>query len=185
MDERIRFEFDGIVYSIISDNSVEVSRMNGKTKADVVIPSIVPFQECFYHVRRIGEMAFYGNDVLVTIILPDGVEEIGEAAFSCCSALISVNIPEGVKTIAYETFFGCESLSSLFIPDSVICVEERALWYCRSLRTISIPKHLLGIEYPRIFPKRAMETGQCRSLDNLEHCFVRDVSGVVGEFDVD
>ena len=99
--------------------------------------------------------------------------------------LVSVNIPEGVERIAYETFCGCEKLKTLVIPDSVRSVEERALWYCRSLETISIPKHLLGAEYPKILPKRASNGGQCRGMDSLKHCYVRLLSGEIGEFDVD
>lgn len=184
METTNQFQIDGIVYTIISENSVAISRADHSPNTNVIIPEYVDFEGVKFRVTKIGDMAFFGNTTIISIVLPDSVNEIGEAAFSCCSNLLSVNIPEGVGKIQYETFFGCESLESLYIPDSVTAVEDRGLWYCRGLKTISIPKHLLGIEFPKIFPKRANDGGQCRSLNSLEHCYVRLPSGEVYEFDV-
>ena len=183
--ERLRFEYDGIAYKMLSESEVEVSRNLRIKFLDVVIPNSVEYEGNTYLVTKIGEMAFYGCRKIVTISLPDSVKEIGEAAFCCCEMLMTVNIPAGIEKIEYETFYGCEHLESLFIPYNVRVVEDRALWYCRGLKSISIPQHLLGIEYPRIYPKRGCDVGQCRSLDNLEHCFVRLLSGEVEDYDFD
>jgi hypothetical protein len=183
--ERLRFEYDGIAYKMLSDSEVEVSR-NLKIKSpDVAIPNCVEYEGKTFLVTRIGKMAFHGCREIITISIPDSVKEIDEAAFCCCEMLMTVNIPAGIGEIEYETFYGCEHLESLFIPDSVRAVRDRALWYCRGLKSISIPKHLLGIEYPNIYPKRGCDVGQCRSLDSLEHCFVRLSSGEVEDYDFD
>ena len=184
MENQTQFLYSGIIYAVIADNAVEVSR-NSETKPEVVIPDSVEHDGIIYRVTRIGNAAFYGNKKITYAVLPDSVTEIGESVFGYCESLVKVNIPEGVETIAYETFCGCENLQSLFIPDSVRSVEERSLWYCRALKTLSIPKHLLGIEYPKILPKRASNGGQCRGMDNLKHCFVRMTSGEIEEFDLD
>jgi hypothetical protein len=178
-----KYTSNGIIYTIISDDSVEVTKC--REGSHVVIPDTIDIDDVTYCVKSIGMMAFFGKRDVVSVTIPGCVEEIGEAAFSCCENLTSVNIPEGVETIVYETFYGCESLKELYIPDSVRCVEERALWYCRSLETISIPKHLLGIEYPKILPKRASDGGQCRGMDHLQHCYVRLPSGEIDEYDVE
>lgn len=178
-----KYTLNGIIYTITTDDSVEVTKV--LEGIHVTIPGRVDIDDTTYWVRNIGMMAFFGNRKVVSVTIPGCVEEIGEAAFSCCEKLTSVNIPEGVETIVYETFYGCESLKELYIPDSVRCVEERALWYCRSLETISIPKHLLGIEYPKILPKRASDGGQCRGMDHLKHCYVRLPSGEINEYDVE
>lgn len=178
-----KYTSNGIIYTIITNDSVEVTKV--REGSHVVIPDSIVIDDVTYWVKSIGMMAFFGNSKVVSVTIPSCVEEIGEAAFSCCENLTSVNIPEGVETIVYETFYGCESLKELYIPDSVRCVEERALWNCRSLETISIPKHLLGIEYPKILPKRASDGGQCRGMDHLKHCYVRLPSGVIDEYDVE
>lgn len=178
-----KYTLNGIIYTITTDDSVEVTKV--REGSHVVIPDSIDIDGVTYCVKSVGMMAFFGKRDVVSVTIPGCVEEIGEAAFSCCENLTSVNIPEGVETIVYETFYGCESLKKLYIPDSVRCVEERALWYCRSLETISIPKHLLGIEYPKILPKRASDGGQCRGMDHLHHCYVRLPSGEIDEYDVE
>lgn len=183
--ERIEFEYDSIAYRMLSDDEVEVSRNYDVKHPVVVIPNSVEYEGKIFQVTKIGDMAFYGCREIVTISIPDSVKEISEAAFSCCEMLKTVNIPDGIGKIEYETFYGCEHLESLFIPDSVKSVEERALWFCRGLRSISIPQHLLGIEYPKIYPRKGYDVGQCRSLDNLEHCFVRLRSGEIEDYDFD
>lgn len=180
--ERLRFEYEGIAYKILSDSELEVSRIFEIKFPDVVIPDSVEYEGKTFMVTKIGDMAFYGCREIMNICLPDCIKEIGEAAFCCCEMLETVNIPAGIGEIEYESFYGCEHLESLFLPDSVRVVKDRALWYCRGLKSISIPQHLLGIEYPRIYPKRGCDVGQCRSLDNLEHCFVRLLSGEVEDY---
>lgn len=181
IEEKVTLE--GIIYTKITDDSVEVTKV--LEGSNVIIPDCVKIEDETYWVKRIGEMAFFGNRNVISVTIPSSVEEICEAAFCGCERLADINIPEGIDTLAYETFFGCESLKNLYIPDSVRCVEERALWYCRSLESISIPKHLLGVEYPKILPKRASNGGQCRGMDHLKHCYVRFPSGETDEFDVD
>jgi len=178
-----KYTLNGIVYTIITDDSLEVTKV--LEDSNVIIPACLKIDDVTYWVTRIGEMACFGNCKIVSVTIPDCVKEIGEAAFCSCEALVHINIPEGVRTLAYETFYGCESLKELYLPDSMICVEDRALWYCRNLESISIPRHLLGIEYPKILPKRASNGGQCRGMDHLMHCFVRLPSGEIDELDVE
>ena len=178
-----KFTSNGIIYTIITDDSVEVTRVY--EGSNVIIPDCVKIENETFGVKRIGEMAFFGNRGVCTVTIPGCVEVIGEAAFCGCEGLSEINIPEGIETLPYELFYGCESLKNLYIPDSVRSVEERALWYCRNLETISIPQHLLGIGYPKILPKRASNGGQCRGMDHLKHCYVRLSSGEIDEFDVE
>lgn len=185
MQNQFSINKEGIKYATISKDAVEVSRDQQITTTNIIIPPSIEFEGVTYHVKRVGSMAFFANKDVEYIHLPDSITEIGEAAFSCCESLVSVNIPEGIETIPYEAFYGCQNLKTLFIPDSVSCVEDRAFWNCSNLQTISIPKHLYGIEYPKIFPKRVVDTGQCRSLMNLAHCYVRFPSGEIEEIDVE
>ncbi len=64
------------------------------------------------------DYGFSHNDVVVKVILPDGLQEIGSWCFNNCSELQSVNIPDTVKTIKTGAFSRCEKLE-VTIPTSV------------------------------------------------------------------
>lgn len=109
-------------------------------------------------VRSIGACAFEGS-TLVTVHLPESVNEIGERAFAFCRNLSRVNIPvgvvaigdltflncelleevvlpEGLETLGGCSFFGCHSLSSIWIPSSVSFIDEKAFEGCAALSDI-------------------------------------------------
>ena len=76
---------------------------------DVKIPS---------GVKRIGDRAFYKNENLQNVDIPNSVSDIGEFAFAR-SGLTGVNIPNGVTNIDYAAFYKCPNLQSVSIPQSV------------------------------------------------------------------
>ena len=59
--------------------------------------------------------SFGANESLVSVKLPDSLEEIGEYAFSGCKALESIKIPDGVETIEQSAFDDCEALCSITV----------------------------------------------------------------------
>ena len=122
-----------------------------------------------YPVRKIGAKAFFGNETLVNVLIPEGVEDIGgqafskcynlevitipgtvrqigEAAFKECESLKSIVIPHGVTQIKAETFWGCYSLESISIPDTVQYIGESAFFICVNLGKIEIPHGVAAIE---------------------------------------
>ena len=54
--------------------------------------------------------AFYKNEALLNVTLPNDCTTIGEYAFYGCSNLISLTITPSVTTIENEAFTGCDSL---------------------------------------------------------------------------
>ena len=54
-------------------------------------------------VKVIEEEAFYGDDSLDQVVLPEGVEEIGPRAFAD-SSLTSINLPDSLTGIAEDAF---------------------------------------------------------------------------------
>lgn len=64
--------------------------------------------------KVIGAFAFYASNAranLISVVIPDGIEQIGENAFFNCSALTAINL-NGVKTIGDYAFYGCSSLEN-------------------------------------------------------------------------
>ncbi len=61
-------------------------------------------------VTKINAYAFKGNTNIVSIVLPETLEEIGAEAFAECELLTSIVIPESVTTIATGAFTYTETL---------------------------------------------------------------------------
>ena len=96
-------------------------------------------------VTIIYDKAFYGNDTITTVIIPDSVTSVGEEAFQFCSSLTSVVIGDSVASIGELAFYFCTSLSSVVIPDSVTSIGYGAFWNCQSLASVVIPDSVTSI----------------------------------------
>ena len=77
----------------------------------------------------ICDYAFFDNQNLKNVILPDSVKSIGNSAFSGCSALTSVTIGENVKSIGIYAFFNCLSLKSIKLSDTTTEIGDSAFGY--------------------------------------------------------
>ena len=77
----------------------------------------------------ICDYAFFGNQNLKNVILPDSVKSIGNSAFNGCSALTSVTIGKNVKSIGIYAFFNCLSLKSIKLSDTTTEIGDSAFGY--------------------------------------------------------
>ncbi|MBR2875899.1 MAG: leucine-rich repeat protein [Clostridia bacterium] len=84
-----------------------------------------------YEGRPVTEIyeAFYGNETVEEVKIPNTVTDIGYKAFVNCTALKTVNIPDSVTKIGAMAFMGCTSLKSITIPGSVKTISDKALGY--------------------------------------------------------
>ena len=83
--------------------------------------------------------AFYGNDVLEKVNLPNSLRVIGGSAFSGCESLMSITIPDSVEIIGDVAFYNCTSLSSITLGSSISYIGEDAFEFCRRIETVNIP----------------------------------------------
>jgi hypothetical protein len=107
VDNSLRFEADGIHYSVPNVNNAAaevVAPETGVYSGTVVIPPTVPYLANIYVVRAIGEEAFAGSDVTV-VKFPVSLESVGTDAFKACDKLDSIEVewtfiahayPEGI-----------------------------------------------------------------------------------------
>ena len=72
------------------------------------------------------------------IVIPEGVTRIGDLAFWGCEELISVTIPEGVTSIGYGAFAYSQKLESVTIPSSVTSIDSEAFDNCDALAEVHI-----------------------------------------------
>ena len=93
-------------------------------------------------VRSIGKKAFCGCISLEEATLPESCTEIGGAAFMGCKMLKSVNLPKGLTVLASKVFKECVSLAQLELPVSLIKIDDEALSNCQQLQELKLPEGL-------------------------------------------
>ena len=154
------FKVDGIYYNKINSTNVEVTSGDFLYGRDVIIPSSVKHNGTIYSVTCIGDKAFYNNENLISIEIPNSVTSIGKSAFSLCKSLASIEIPNSVTSIGNEAFYGCDSLTSIEIPNSVTSIGKSAYRGCDSLTSVVIGNSVTSIGEAAFF--------DCSSLTSIE-----------------
>lgn len=66
-----KYTSNGIIYTIISDDSVEVSKC--REGSHVVIPDTINIDDVTYWVKSIGMMAFFGKSEVVSVTIPSSL----------------------------------------------------------------------------------------------------------------
>lgn len=145
------FEIDGIKYSVLTENTVEVAGpADGFEPTEVTIPSEVTLESenMTFKVASIGYDAFNGCYNLTSVELPEGLVSIDFQAFLGCSKLSSINFPEGLTSIEFGAFSGCNTLVSVVFPSSLQSIGGNFLRWCNNLNLIyflgTIPPQITG-----------------------------------------
>lgn len=128
----------GVLYSVDGKTLAMASRQLG---GRYIVPRGV---EC------IQASAFYGQERLKELILPEGIRHIEEFAFAFCSALERVQFgASGFCTVEYAAFLECIKLREITLP--FLYVLPSSLFAgCRSLERVVLPNEL-RLVYPRAF----------------------------------
>ena len=120
---------EGVLYQISSDNTyAEVIGYEGTATRVRIADTYNDLP-----VKTIYERAFYNNDKITAVIIPDSVTSIGDYAFWFCDSLTSVVIGDSVTSIGDDAFEYCYSLTSVEIPNGVTSIGEWAFAFCSSL----------------------------------------------------
>lgn len=111
-------------------------------------------------IKKIGALAFVGNNELEELVLQEGIQAIGRQACSACTSLRrayfsrglreigtgafeyctleQITLPEGLQRIGKNAFQACTVLPEIRIPDSVSAIGASAFDYCLALKTAVI-----------------------------------------------
>lgn len=84
--------------------------------------------------------AFYGNQNITSVFLPDHVIWIGKAAFKSCASLVKVTWPVGVCDAQAEVFSGCFSLEEIEHAPLWHSIGDLAFTNCKYLKEFSLTK---------------------------------------------
>lgn len=98
-------------------------------------------------VRIIGEAAFYENQQIKRIRIPDTVELIEEYAFVGCENLQNVVFSKNLKQINAMAFGRCTSLMEVSIPETVLRIRSSAFASCTALKSVTLPEGLEEIDW--------------------------------------
>lgn len=98
------------------------------------------------NLENIGLDCFSNCDQLKEISIPSKVENVEKGAFQSCDNLVSV-VFEGtnLKSIGKRSFAGCELITEIIIPEGVVTIGEQAFNDCSSLNKLSLPDSLRDI----------------------------------------
>ena len=132
---------EGIIYDISADGTyAEVISYEGAATKIRIADTYKGLP-----VTTIYSKAFYGNNTITSVIIPDSVTSIGSYAFWGCHYLTGVVIPDSVTSIGYEAFYSCDNLTSVVIPDSVTSIGDQVFCGCTSLTSIVIGNSVTSI----------------------------------------
>ena len=99
-------------------------------------------------VEDIAGAAFYGFNLLETVVLPDGLKYIRNHAFNECTKLINCKLPSTVEAIGERAFYYC-NLSGLELPAQLRTIGESAFdrgVENNRLASLNIPQYVEKIE---------------------------------------
>lgn len=116
-------------------------------EGDIVLPSEIDG----IPVGCIGPSAFYNNEKITSVIIPDTVKEIKNNAFAHCYSLKTVTLPKDLNRIRYSLFTHCDSLASISIPQNCTDIESYAFEFCEELKTVIFNEKLINIGHSAFF----------------------------------
>ncbi len=92
-----------------------------------------------------ADKLYLNGNLVVDLVIPQGITKINAYAFENCSSLTSITIPNSVTSIGEKAFCNCSSLTSITIPNSVTSIGRGAFSNCSSLTNITIPNSVTSI----------------------------------------
>lgn len=97
----------------------------------------IPAQLGGHTVTQIGDWAFFNNDVLTNITVPETVTSFGELSFSNCESLVEINFPENLSVIGQGAFSSSSALKAAVIPKNVATIPDSCFKDCSSLTGVT------------------------------------------------
>lgn len=148
--EKVKFKYDGTVYRTYSpskgfhEEQKIYNYIFSKENRTEQVPAGFGYKryDCY---RNNLAWAFFKNESLVTVKLPESITEVGEDIFGDCKTLRGVKLPEGVSRINKEAFYGCSILETINFPAKLTSVGDNAFSLCSKMELDNLPNSLLHV----------------------------------------
>ncbi len=133
-DELLEMSEPGeLCYEMLDDGTYAVTT-TGTFRGAVEIPAEVDG----IAVTEIRARAFYDQDHMTSVTVPDSVVTIGDEAFCECLRLEEIVLGSGVETIGDFVFGYCHNITEINIPARVTSIGEGAFCDCNALTAIFV-----------------------------------------------
>lgn len=93
---------------------------------------------------KIPESAFYKNENLKSISIPEGVKHLSTYSFYTCSILETAQLPQSLISSGYDIFSYCQKLKSVSLPDDMQ-IGYSFFKSCSALESVQLPKNLQNL----------------------------------------
>lgn len=100
--------------------------------------TIFSLQDGFLIENKTGKLIQYGG-ATKKVIVPEDVKVIGELAFFGNQQVEFVGLPDTVLSIEYSSFVFCDNLTEIILPCSLKNIEDEVLCACDRLLCITVP----------------------------------------------
>lgn len=139
----------------ISGSGVAIVSFSGDEKV-VKIPSSVGSKK----VVAVSEKAFYKNNNITKVVLPETIKTVGDKVFSECknlkevefkseytsmgdgifenSGIVKVSLPTKLRKITDNMFKDCKSVTQVSFPDNLMGIGDSAFEGCTSIKSMII-----------------------------------------------
>ena len=138
----------------------------GSLSGDVIIPSLVQYNNQTYTVKTIGNNAFRGYSSLYSISLPASISSIGIAAFEGCTAMefivCEALTPPSVRT---STFNQVDKSIPVYVPNESIMLYIEADGWKEFINILGLSDDPAGME-------KVIEDRKCIKFINNGHIYI-------------
>ena len=106
---------------------------------------VIPDEINGVKVEGIADKAFYNNDNIISVVMPEGLKTIGKMAFADCGNLSLVEFNSDLESIGENAFYNCGTLKSVSLPEGLKSMERGVFEMCEQLMYADIPSSLKEI----------------------------------------
>ncbi len=88
-------------------------------------------------VTAIGDKAFYGNEAILSVSVPEYVTSIGDYAFYGCRSLESISLPQRIAEIGDYAFQNARNIKSLTLSKNIRALGDNPFLNCACLSSVT------------------------------------------------
>ena len=162
VDYTVKLNDDVFTYEVLTTDSVAIVGFEGDHIPHAVT---IPDKVGERNVVRIAENAFYYQNNVTAVVMPDTITSVGALAFAGCSKLTSVTWSKNLSVIEMGAFEGtglsalsmngvavteignqafrnCAALASVTLPASIRTLGEGSFESCTAIASLTLPQGL-------------------------------------------